>query len=292
MKSLILVMLRSYFALLSFIWPARAGLKAFYLFQKTRRLPVRKAERDFFEQAEFYELAHPRENIPVYEMGDRNGKLVILVHGWESHAGSMGALAVALAAEGNRVVLLDLPAHGRSRLVRTNLRDCREALRALIFHLRPVQPFSIVTHSFGSAVASFALADSRYQVDTFIMLTSPNRLIDIFRDFARLIGLGKSAFEYVLRRADEILQESVRLARVEDKVARIPLRKLVVIHDRYDKIIPYANATAIAGALPEAELITLENAGHYRMLWNQEVINTVTMRIAATESVHEPLAVY
>ncbi len=283
MKTLILTLLRKYYALCSALFPAWAGASAFRLFQKTRKLPFKKSERQFYERARKFEVAHPRENIHGYELGNPQGKLVLLVHGWESNAGSMGGIALALAEEGYRVVALDLPAHGYSRLTHTNLRDCREALRALIFQLRPTEPFSIVSHSFGSAVATYALSGSRYAVDNFIMLTSPNKLADIFEAFKNQIALGNNAYEYMLQKAHRILNEPVQTVSVEQKALDVNYRKLTILHDVNDKVIPFAWSQRLHTVLPNAGLITLARAGHYRMLWNQEVIGHIRKVFSARE---------
>lgn len=267
--------LRMYFKILSLLWPSKAGTKAFYLFQRTRKFPLKNGEREFYAKARKFEVVHPRENIHAYELGDPNGKLVLLVHGWESNAGSMGAIANALAEEGFRVIALDLPAHGRSQLKRTNLRECREALRALIYHIRPTSPFSVISHSFGSAVTTLALTGSRYMVDTFIMLTSPNKLIDVFDEFKKQIALGDSAYEILLQHTEAVLNEPVAQVTVEAKGPFVNYRKMIIMHDTNDKVLPFSNSVRIHKALRGSELIHLTNVGHYRMLWNKEVVDRI-----------------
>lgn len=275
MKTLILSLLRFYYSLYSVISPGRAGAKAFRLFQKTRKLPLKKAEQEFYNQARPFEIKHPKENLYAYETGNPDGKLVVLVHGWESNAGSMGAIANALAQDGYRVVALDLPAHGNSKLTHTNLPACREALRALIFQLNPTEPFSIVSHSFGSAVSIYALSGSRYVLDQLIMLTSPNRLIAIFDDFRNTINLGHRAYQHLLNLTERILHERVEYSSVEEKARHIRAKNITILHDINDKVIPYANSLRLGSKLPQAELITLKDVGHCRMLWNADVIRRI-----------------
>jgi pimeloyl-ACP methyl ester carboxylesterase len=281
MMYLYLFFVRLYFRVGSVVWPAHAALKAFQVFQRTRKLPVKKVERQFYNEARKFEVVHPRENIRAYESGNPQGKLVLLIHGWESNAGSMGAIANALADDGFRVIALDLPAHGCSTLTHTNLRECREAVRALIYQLRPVEPFAVVAHSFGSAVATYALSGSRYVVDHFIMLTTPNRLIDIFDTFKTRIALGNKAYERMLDHAFTILNEPVREISVEQKALDVNYRKLILIHDVNDKVIPFAWSQRLVHKLPNTELVTLAQTGHYRMLWNPEVINHVRQQVTA-----------
>ncbi|MBX2969100.1 MAG: alpha/beta hydrolase [Cyclobacteriaceae bacterium] len=287
MKTLILSLLRLYYRLLSAFSPAKAGAKAFMLFQKTRKLPIKKAEYAFYASVTEFMVTHSQEDLHAYETGNPDGKLVLLVHGWESNAGSMGAIAKALAQHGYRVVALDLPAHGKSKLTHTNLRECREALRALIFHLNPTEPFSIVSHSFGSAVSSYALSGSRYEVDQFIMLTSPNRLIDIFDEFKNIIGLGNKAYQHLLNKAESILNERVEELTVEDKARDMRVKEITILHDINDKVLPYANSLRLGSKLPQAELITLKDVGHYRMLWNADVIGRIQTALKSVVKIEE-----
>lgn len=292
MKQLYLHFVRLYFTVLSALLPLRAGRKAFMLFQRTRKLPFKEMEKRFYEASKKFEVAHPRENIQAYELGNPKGKLVMLVHGWDSNAGSMGAIAQMLATEGFRVVSFDLPAHGMSTLTHTNLRECREALRALVYQLRPAEPFSIVSHSFGSAVATLALAGTRYEVDKFVLLTSPNRLVDVFDEFKKQIALGEEAYQEMLLQAEKILKESVCNVSVETKGQLVKYNSLSIIHDVNDKVLPYSNSVRLINMLPEAELITIKNIGHYRMLWNMEVIRKVVSLLTAEEVPHNYLDEY
>lgn len=287
MKKIILSLLHMYYSLYSAISPAGAGSKAFLQFQKTRRLPFKKVEQAFYNEARTFEIKHPQENIHAYETGNPDGKLVLLVHGWESNAGSMGAIAKALGNDGYRVIAIDLPAHGKSNLRYANLMSCREALRALIYHLNPTEPFTVIGHSFGSAVTTFALTGSRYEVDHFIMLTSPNRLIDIFNEFKNMIGLREQAYQYVLNKAKNILNERVETLSVEDKLNHVRAKRITILHDINDKVLPYANSLRIGSKLPQAELITLKDVGHYRMLWNEAVICRIQTALKSVAKVEE-----
>jgi len=291
-KQLYLFFVKLYFTVLSALMPLRAGKKAFMLFQRTRKLPFKEMEKRFYEASRKFEVPHPRENIHGYEMGNGKGKLVILVHGWDSNAGSMGAIAQILVTEGFRIVAFDLPAHGSSSLTHTNLRECAEALRALVYQLRPSEPFSVISHSFGSAVASMALAGTRYEVDKFVMLTSPNRLIDVFDEFKKQIALGGEAYQEMLLQAEGILKESVCDVNLETKGLQVKYNSLSLIHDVNDKVLPYSNSVRLSNVLPESELITIKNTGHYRMLWNMEVIRKVVSLLTAEEVPHNYLDEY
>jgi len=52
---------------------------------------------------------------------------VILVHGWDSNAGSMSKIAEALVKKNKRVIAFNLPGHAFSKSSSTNLIECKDA---------------------------------------------------------------------------------------------------------------------------------------------------------------------
>lgn len=264
-----------YFYLLSRLNYKLAGEQAFLLFQKPRKLSFKKAESDFFESANNFKVPYYLEDIDCYELGDPNGKLVLLIHGWDSNAGSLAGVAQHIADKGYHVVAVNLPAHGFSKLTKTNLKYCREVFHAVIEYIKPVERFSVVAHSFGSAVTAFSLADSRYKVDKLVFLTNPNKLSSIFYDFKNFIGLGNKGYEFLLNKVKKMLGESVENISIENYGKRIDYNKVLLIHDYYDKVLPYQNSVDVRAKWKQSEMITFHKIGHYRMLWNKEVIQSV-----------------
>ncbi len=88
--------------------------------------------------------------------GPEDGPLVVCLHGFLDHAGSMKAVAQRLARRGLRVVAPDLRGHGRSGHVGAggsyHLVDFVADLDALARTLGPA-PFTLVGHSFGAGIA-------------------------------------------------------------------------------------------------------------------------------------------
>lgn len=268
-----LLLLKTYFGWTSLINSEKAANKSFRLFQKVRKKNIRRREEDFFASSRKFQVWTVKENIDCFEIGNPNGEVVILIHGWDSNAGSMSKIALALAEQNKRVIAFNLPGHAFSKSSSTNLIECKDAFLALVDFLNLKNPFSIVAHSFGSAVSTYALAKSNHKIDKIILLTNPNKIEEIFKQFKNGIGLGNRAYKKLLAISTNKLGESLNKLTVQENLKKIQYNSLLLMHDKFDKVLPYKHSNEINNEIENAQLISLENIGHYKMLWNDEVIN-------------------
>lgn len=261
-----------------------AGRHAFELFQRPLNGKIKPRETSFYELHKGQSISHPEENITYYDLGKNEDHLIVMVHGWESNAASLSAIADRLVSQGNRVVLFNLPAHGHSGLRKTNLMHSKKSFLRVIEHLHPTQPFSVVAHSFGSAVTAFGLSKSTYDIDQLVFLTSPNRISKIFSEYQDFIKLGKKSGAHFRLLAEGILQTPLDNLVVENSGKGIMYNHLLLIHDKNDKIIPLQNSVDISDKWSNAELMFIEKSGHYRMLWDERVIDKISKVFEKRES--------
>ena len=265
--------LRFYFKTISLFAPKLAGVKAFKLFQKVRIKTIRKREEEFYINAKHFNIPFDKESLSCYELGENNPNLVFLLHGWESNAGSLSKIAYKLAENNYRVISFDLPGHAKYKSNYTNLAECKNAFTNVIDFVKPKKPFSILSHSFGSAVSVYTLSNLNYKIDKLVFLTSPNSILEIFTDFKKLIGLPSTAFSYLLEKADLLANEKIKNFYIDEKLKYFTFSKLLLIHDEYDKIIPVKNSVEIQSKNKQnTEFIKHKNIGHYKMLWHDKVL--------------------
>ena len=169
--------LRFYFKTISLFAPKLSGVKAFKLFQKVRIKTIRKREEEFYINAKHFNIPFDKESLSCYELGENNPNLVFLLHGWESNAGSLSKIAYKLAENNYRVISFDLPGHAKYNSSYTNLAECKNAFTNVIDFVKPKKPFSILSHSFGSAVSVYTLSNLNYKIDKLVFLTSPNSIL-------------------------------------------------------------------------------------------------------------------
>ncbi|SHJ72841.1 Pimeloyl-ACP methyl ester carboxylesterase [Reichenbachiella agariperforans] len=273
-----------YFQFISILSPSWAARQAFSMFQIPMNKKIRQKELPFFETSHGFKVPWHLEKIQCYELGPKDGSLIFCVHGWESNAACFSAIAHRLADNGHRVILFNLPAHGFSKLKRANLKICAEAFLAVIAYMNPKEPFSVVAHSFGSAVSSYALSKTTYTVDHLIFLTTPDQIREVFQEFADFVRLSQAAFLKTLAIAEELLDESIDQVRVSTIGKKLNYQNLLIIHDTKDKVISIEKAQIVQQHWKKSRLIEIEGTGHYRMLWNPEVIQKVSEQIGILAS--------
>ncbi|MEE9350130.1 MAG: alpha/beta fold hydrolase [Flavobacteriaceae bacterium] len=275
---LYLKFLKIYLNSLSYVFPKYGGKVAVRIFQKVRIKKIKRREQPFYEKAiKFNVKRETGEDLQCYEFGNPNGKLVFLVHGWNSNAGSLLQFVNALILNNYRIISLDLPGHALTKESNSNLYICKKSLQNLIEFIKPKDSFNIIGHSFGSAVLAYALSGTNYKVDNIVLLSANNKITEIFRDFQKLLGFNNRIFEQIEHWTKRIIKEDLSKMILSDKINNINFKKILIIHDKFDKVIPFHNATEIAGAIPNATLEAYEKIGHYRMLWNDDVVKkTIT----------------
>lgn len=189
-------------------------------------------------------------------------KKILIIHGWESHAGHMNILADALNAQGLDVVALDAPAHGDASGEATN---AIQFAAALIQVSKDLGPFDgLIGHSMGGGAAFIAIADGM-QVGKLVTIGSPYLFSDVLQRFAKYIDLPPKAAKVFVDRVEGMTGRSWDETR-GDVVAPKVYQPTLVVHDVDDKEIPFSDAEQLAKKLQRAEIYKTTGLGHRRIL--------------------------
>jgi pimeloyl-ACP methyl ester carboxylesterase len=270
--NLIYKSLRLKYGILSFLCPGNAARQAFNMFQHPRSITVREREKKFYEKARILRIPYEPEEIILFETGNEAGEKVLLIHGWESNPGSMGGIAEELVNQGFHVFSLNIPAHGISKLKTTTMLHVSILLADLIKGYFESEKISVVTHSFGSGAISFALSRGKISLKNMVFITSPEKIYDIFADFADKINLNEKALEKLIAITETKFDFSLEGLQISSSLQNSDFEKLLLIHDRYDTVLPYENVININRLVPNSDIFTTEGKGHYRLLWDKQVI--------------------
>jgi pimeloyl-ACP methyl ester carboxylesterase len=197
-----------------------------------------------------------------------HGPTVLLVHGWGGRADQLAALAPPLVAAGFCVVAFDAPAHGASPGRRATLLDFRDAVAAVAARVGPLH--GVIAHSLGAAATALAMR-AGLRVERAVFVGPPADAVTYLRRFLAAVGIPAALAPRVEHRFEA--RAGFRWSDLSVPAVAPHLdTPLLVVHDRDDREVPWAEGAAIAAAWPGATLVTTEGLGHRRLLRDPEVI--------------------
>lgn len=269
---------------LKILWavsPQLAFRQAWQLFCTPRRLPTKAWEEPALAQAQRRTVPFESGHVAVYEWGPAAAPAVVLVHGWEHRASFWRAWVQPLLAAGYRVVALDGPAHGASSGRQTTLTGFGGAVQAVIDSVVG-EVRAIVAHSFGAAsVAGLPVRlPAGAPLPRLVLLSAPVSPRVVASRFADFLYLSN---DIVDRFAAHIKQSTGRDAdsfAVAATGPTIGAKKVLVLHDMDDEIIPFSEGQQIAAAWPGAVLQATRGLGHNRIMRDAGVIQAAVEFIA------------
>ena len=266
---------------LSHLAPGAAAWTAERIFLTPPRHRAPERERDLLARARPGTVRVDGRRIATWTWG--SGPRILLVHGWGGRGGQLGAFVEPLVANGFSVAWFDGPAHGASEGRLATIPEMARALRSVVAALGPVR--GIIAHSGGGVVSGWAIR--RWLLDGFVdlpevvaLIAPPSDFRGYLERFSDACGLTAGARDRLDRRLTAragIPPEALDLSRF---AGDLPLAALVV-HDREDAEVPWADGAAIAEAWPEAELVTTRGLGHRRILRDPAVVARVTAFLTA-----------
>lgn len=238
--------------------PQKALQKAYLLFCTPRKGNVKPAEENFLNPAKREVLEVCGQHIQTYHWPGK-GKSILLVHGWESNSFRWKPLIEKLQSEQYNIFSLDAPAQGNSSGEIIQIPLYADCLQEVIERYRPEV---LIGHSLGAMTCVYEQYCKVNQgIKQMVLLGSPSELHFLIDDFQRLLQL-KPKF---MKGFENFFKVKLGYTFDEFSIAEFAKelpQKGLMIHDKYDKIAPYAASEAIHQNWKNSILYTAEDAGH------------------------------
>lgn len=220
-------------------------------------------------------------------LSPKKGKLVVLLHGWGDSSKGLQQLAKDLSAK-HQVLTLDLPGFGATQAPKTvwNLDDYGLFVADLIKKLGLQQPYAVVGHSNGGALAIRAIAQGIIKADRLVLLAasgirdrdSVKRIIlkiiaktgnlatiwmpERYRQALRKSLYGVAGSDaLVAPHLEETFKKTVRQDVQSD--ARMLDLPTLLIFARNDRAVPIADGQKYKQLIRGARLEIIEDADHF-----------------------------
>lgn len=260
--------LRAVNSIAGHLTPGLSAQLASHLLLRPRAQPPRAWELAAAESARRITF---RFGLSGLRWGDEGRPAVLLMHGWEGRPTQFANFVAPLLARGRQVIALDAPAHGESAGEEATLMEFAMALLEAAVEIRELE--AVVGHSMGAVASAIALSQG-LPADRAVLLASASSIEDTLLTFADAFGLPSRAarrFVELMGRANGIAAGDLDVSRMVRSL-EIPA---LIVHDRDDAMVPYADGEAIARAWPGAQLLTTTGLGHWKLLTDASVAEQV-----------------
>ena len=267
---LVILILRWAFRQGGEISPAMATRAAVWLFTKPKRSGNFSGESQLLAQANSYFLMHQGCDLAIMEWG--SGPTVLCAHGWSSRGTRFKTLIERLVKFSFRVVVFDAPAHGRSSGSHTDVMEYADAILAVAQKSGNVH--AIVAHSFGAAATLLAL-EKGLKIRKAVFFSALNGMKGPIDYLAEKLGFSDRIRQAVKQSFEKKFQRSIESLEAVHIVPQLETPPLLIIHDKYDPVLPFHNALDLAGVWKNSGLLTTHGIGHEAIMESLTVMNKV-----------------
>ena len=259
-----ILLLRLYYQSFGLLRKQQSAEELITLFTTPRSRVIRKKEIEVLKKAASETIDFQGQKVKVYQWGAGEA-YVLLCHGWESNAGSLGAFVEPLLERGYRVIAYDSLAHGESEGQQSNMVVFKEIAKHLIEKMGT--PKMAIGHSMGANVILLLAHEESIALSKVILISPFNQLRAIFRGFKDILQIPDSIYSIMLDKVSHRFNYNVRKMEFGKVGEQSPLEEVLIMHDRDDKITPFSHSLTMAKRWKRAQLIPIEGSGHYKILW-------------------------
>jgi len=256
--------------LIAVIYPPYFIEKAFTFLTKPMQFKLLPHEKKVLDTAKKNTYKFQDFDIQCYQWGKGNTR-ILMVHGWEGHAGNFAKLIPLLTKNDYTVYAFDGPSHGASSREKTSPFEFTKLVEELIKLFKVTQ---IVSHSFGGVAALGALGKNpEIQINRYVAFTIPNKFSERIREVCSEFGLPKKVIRQLIDKIEREEGVSVETLNVEDYAKQSSVHKALLLHDINDRILPIRKSAEVAEKWKNAELVEVKNTGHYKILTDSHSLN-------------------
>jgi len=223
------------------------------------------------------ERIHFRFGLSGLRWGPHDAPVVLMLHGWEGRATQFAHFVQPLLERGRQVIALDAPGHGQSPGEESNAILFTYALMEAAAEIHDLE--AVVGHSMGAGAAAYAVSLG-LDPERLVLLGGPASLRSVLERYADGINLKPAARPHFFAEVERHTGVDPNTVDIKQLARNLRVPTLVV-HDRHDSMVPFADGVAVAQAWPGAELMATEGLGHWRILSDAAVVEKVTAFLTA-----------
>jgi len=252
-------------------------------FFKPRSYALTPLETQFFKNSVPFHIHVHGKKIRCWKWG--SGPVVLFVHGWNGRGINFAYFFKSIIDAGYSVITYDAPAHGKSQGRVTNYFELSDTVRAFLDPSRGFDIQTIIAFSIGASAAINCVSKDRPSVDV-VLIAPALKLKEILLNVFNHHGVPKIVYENLIAEMERYCGYDLHKDN-PDVLAKTFLTKMLIVHDRDDRTIPYEHSKMLSDKRENIFLHTTHGLGHKRILKESNVVDVVTAYIFNGQVMHD-----
>ena len=210
------------------------------------------------------------------------GPGILFAHGWNGRGVQFHPFFPSLIRAGYTVIAYDAPAHGNSEGQTTNYFELSDTVGGFLDPGLGLDLRGVVAHSLGASAVINRIA--KENPDLEIVLIAPAlKLKELLFDAFALHGVPEVIWRGIIADLERQYGYDLNRENPYDLVPKIR-SPLLIVHDRDDRVTPFAESERLSGKLEHVTLHITEGLGHKGILKDRQVTDVITDHICREAS--------
>jgi Serine aminopeptidase, S33 len=245
--------------------------------------PPTPIETQYLENATSFHIRVHGTDIRCWKWG--RGPGILFVHGWNGRGVNLACFFKPMIDAGYSVITYDAPAHGESKGHVTNYFELSDTVRSFLAPSREYNIQGIIAHSIGASAVINCISKDNPDIDVVLIAPALKLRELTFNLFIQhgvpeivyqsMIGEMEGYYGYNLHRDNPYV------------LAKTISSKMLIIHDKDDRTIPYSDSKLLSEKTDYVFLHTTKGLGHKRILKDNAVVNVAAAFILNGQFQHD-----
>jgi pimeloyl-ACP methyl ester carboxylesterase len=228
-------------------------------------------EQAWLEKSSRFEILVRDKVIQGWKWGTGPG--VLLVHGWNGRGIQLHRFIEPLLQDGHSVITYDGPGHGESEGRTTNYFELTDTVRGILNSVHGYSIHGVVGYSLGASAVLNGLEKENRELRT-VLIAPALRLTEMLLRGFDDCGVPEPLYQKLIKELENEYGYDVQRDNPRNLLERMKT-KMLIVHDKEDKRVPYAESQEVASRHENVALHTTEGLGHKDILVNESVVDLV-----------------
>jgi hypothetical protein len=244
-------------------------LKRFF---KPKSYALTPFEQQFLEKGTQFHIHVHDKDIRCWKWG--HGPGILFVHGWNGRGANFAYFFKSFIDAGYSVITYDGPAHGESEGQVTNYFELSDTVRSFLNSSQAFNIQGIIAYSIGASAVINCMSKDKPSVDV-VLIAPALKLRELTFNLFNHHGIPEFIYQSLI--ADMERRYGYNLNQDNpDVLAKTISSKMLIVHDKDDRTIPYTDSKTLSDKTDNFYLHTTEGLGHKRILRDNTVIDVIT----------------